>query len=1196
MAEPWLEIAKRFVEVQDDIPPKPESYARIPGWTKYYPDGSYEHVHNLGLEEAVCFDVETLPEYSQFPIMACAVSATAWYVWISPWLLGLSKSPQHLIPIGNPGRPRIIVGHNVSYDRARILEEYSLQGTQTRFLDTMALHIAVNGITSGQRPAWLSYRKTKREERQERREAVEAIKAVILEHEARSDFDSKQYEDLLRYKQELEDSLPELMADASGYFTADEEAAQRWEEITSINSLADLAQHYCGIELNKKTRDDFMVCTREEIFDDLEQYLVYCGNDVSTTLQVYAKVLPAFLESCPNPVSAAGVFTMGSSFLTLDQEWETYIESAEAKYSELEKGVRTRLIQLAQKAFSMFQKDTEHARPWETDEWLNQLDWTPKRAGKSRGVAEPPPPVVETRPKWYVEVQKEKLGPTAANRTIPFLLGMTWHDAYGDYYLFYSSEHGWLKGKPIDSTQYEPIVTIADDDELAPFREVLWFVPLAKSPVRSILSSGRGGKWIEDATITCTHEELALRFCTNKVTDGDLESLRVIAREVLERGEPTDYDNIAISQLDWRPVQVGKPVRDKSSDTYWPQWYWELTTPKPDAAPGNIDLTVRSRVAPLLMRLSWLGHPLFRSRQHGWVYRVPADKLDTIGATSYALIFSDEADIKLKHMSEGGHFLFYKLPHKDGDRANVGSPMSKMFLKYFQDGTLTGPGDEVKSALDMNVQCSYWISARDRVRKQFVLWDRQANTSMGLPPIPEPQNAVGHPCKYGMILPQVITMGTVTRRAIEKTWLTASNAKPKRVGSELKSLVRAPEGYALVGADVDSEELWIASVMGDAQFGIHGATAIGWMTLEGTKAAGTDLHSKTASILGISRNQAKVFNYSRIYGAGINHAVLLLLQHNASMKEGDAKALAKQLYISTKGRSLAATNPFGKKFWHGGTESYLFNKLESIALSEDPRTPALGCGITSALLKKYLPTNKGTGEDYMTSRINWVVQSSGVDYLHMLIVAVDYLIQIYKIDARYLISIHDEVRYLAKEEDKYRLALALQIANLWTRCMFAYKLGFDNLPQGVAFFSAVDVDKYLRKEVDMTCVTPSQPVELPPGESLTIDQILERTSGQLSKDTTVSNSSVVPELRSPTQPYKEPDVLAHRETSMEFLRAQMLTDKKVIHDLGLIHRARKLEKEAEEELFSMRSKATSRVDRAKEKSGAASWSLEMTWG
>lgn len=31
--------------------------------------------------------------------------------------------------------------------------------------------------------------------------------------------------------------------------------------------------------------------------------------------------------------------------------------------------------------------------------------------------------------------------------------------------------------------------------------------------------------------------------------------------------------------------------------------------------------------------------------------------------------------------------------------------------------------------------------------------------------------------RYGAILPQVITAGTVTRRAVEPTWLTASNAR-----------------------------------------------------------------------------------------------------------------------------------------------------------------------------------------------------------------------------------------------------------------------------------------------------------------------------------------------------------------------------------------------------------------------------------
>lgn len=83
---------------------------------------------------------------------------------------------------------------------------------------------------------------------------------------------------------------------------------------------------------------------------------------------------------------------------------------------------------------------------------------------------------------------------------------------------------------------------------------------------------------------------------------------------------------------------------------------------------------------------------------------------------------------------------------------------------------------------------------------------------------------------------------------------------------------------------------------------------------------------------------------------------------------------------------------------------------------------------------------------FMASRINWVVQSSAVDYLHLMLVCMRWLIDTYQIEGRFSISIHDEVRYLVKSEDKYRAALALQITNLLTRAMFAHKLGMNDLP------------------------------------------------------------------------------------------------------------------------------------------------------
>lgn len=40
-------------------------------------------------------------------------------------------------------------------------------------------------------------------------------------------------------------------------------------------------------------------------------------------------------------------------------------------------------------------------------------------------------------------------------------------------------------------------------------------------------------------------------------------------------------------------------------------------------------------------------------------------------------------------------------------------------------------------------------------------------------------------------------------------------------------MVQVPPGYHLVGADVDSQELWIAAVLGEAHFaGMHGETCL----------------------------------------------------------------------------------------------------------------------------------------------------------------------------------------------------------------------------------------------------------------------------------------------------------------------------------------------------------------------------------
>ncbi|KAI0128347.1 DNA polymerase gamma [Xylariales sp. AK1849] len=925
-AEPFLTHAKQFA--RENAPPRPRRWVRRSGWTKYYPDGRAEPVEAPD-DHMLCFDTEVMWKESSFAVMACAMSPTAWYAWLSPWLLGESKSDNHLIPLGDPTKDRIIVGHNIGYDRARILEEYDLEQTRNSFLDTMSLHVAVNGMCSQQRPTWMKHKKS--------RELRDKI--------------AKETDNI---------ELANLMA--SNNFREEEE--ELWVERSSVNSLRDVAKFHLNVTLDKAARDEFGESDRAEILGRLDHLLDYCAADVAITHRVYKIVFPNFLETCPHPVSFAALRHLSSVILPVDKSWDTYIANAEATYHRLSDAVTDRLIGLTDQAL----KAKGDSEKWGNDPWLRQLDWS-------------------------------------------------------------GQEIKMVKGK--------------------------------------------------------------------------------------KKNDPP------------RPA-----ARQKKPGM--PQWYKDLFA-KNDAP---INITVRTRIAPLMLRLAWDGYPLSWSDKYGWTFRVPLTDASRYSATQ--LVRCDMTDEPIESVKEDRDALYFKLPHKDGPTARCANPLAKGYLTYFDNGTLSSEYTYAKEALEMNASCSYWISARDRIMSQMVVYENEK-----IPDAKSMTKKDEH--KQGYILPQIIPMGTITRRAVENTWLTASNAKKNRVGSELKAMVKAPPGYCFVGADVDSEELWIASVVGDATFKLHGGNAIGFMTLEGTKAAGTDLHSRTASILGITRNDAKVFNYGRIYGAGLKFAATLLRQFNPGLSEAETMETASKLYLSTKGTKTNRKALCKRSFWRGGTESFVFNKLEEFAEQDKPRTPVLGAGITEALMGRFV--SKG---GFLTSRINWAIQSSGVDYLHLLIVGMDYLTRRFNISARLAITVHDEIRYLVKNEDKYRAAMALQVANLWTRAMFAQQVGINDLPQACAYFSAVDIDHVLRKEVDMDCITPSHSTSIPPGESLDIIQLLEK-GPQAFLDPSIVPAKFTPSLENipyiPRVPVMESLNDAFAVGDLSFLKAQITGDDAELRDI-----------------------------------------------
>lgn len=63
---------------------------------------------------------------------------------------------------------------------------------------------------------------------------------------------------------------------------------------------------------------------------------------------------------------------------------------------------------------------------------------------------------------------------------------------------------------------------------------------------------------------------------------------------------------------------------------------------------------------------------------------------------------------------------------------------------------------------------------------------------------------------------------------------------------------------------------------------------------------------------------------------------------------------------------------------------------------------------------------------------------------------------------------------------------------------FLHRIGLQDLPQSIAFFTSVEVDRCLRKEAQMDCKTPSNPHGLtygygvPMGESLSVTDVLSK--------------------------------------------------------------------------------------------------------
>jgi DNA polymerase gamma 1 len=222
-----------------------------------------------------------------------------------------------------------------------------------------------------------------------------------------------------------------------------------------------------------------------------------------------------------------------------------------------------------------------------------------------------------------------------------------------------------------------------------------------------------------------------------------------------------------------------------------------------------------------------------------------------------------------------------------------------------------------------------------------------------------------------------------------------------------------------------------------------------------------------------------------LYGQGKTGDMNGLLKNIPGMTVDDAKANS-ELFISRfKGDRRKYRNVLNEEAYEyrNGLASFSFNVMEKIADSKQPKTP---------LFNNLLSRSLAGIRDFKPSRVNWVIQSSGVDFRDMYVLLARHFFKKLGVQGKLLMSIHDEFRFLVKEGQEILAAYACQLTHLYVRAAFIDALSLDCIPTGIAWHSAVDIDHYcLRKDPKDPQVTPSQPEGLPKGYTISPQQLLE---------------------------------------------------------------------------------------------------------
>lgn len=349
----YKELADEFASATLAPIPPADKLVFKPGWTRYTLARGKWKTESVPypLEKAFTFDTETFVCGGAFPIIGTALSAKAAYIWLASELIDPSIpetewDQYELIPIGEN---RFVVGHNISYDRVRAREGYSLDRVKPEnfYFDTLSAHIGVSGLASGQR--WLYVLAGKDPE-------------DLTDEEKRK----------LRY-------------------------APKWLDEGSTNSLVATynfhvyeVRKYFGDDVqplgagDKAVRDIFVKATHlSQIRQMLTQAVDYAIKDAFYTAELFQALWPKYIDATPSLVALCGHYHLNGSIIPLVPDWEDWIKGVEQVFDE-HNAEMTQICKDLVWAYYDEWRDRYFAEPgmaesWiAKDPWLSQLDWEVK--------------------------------------------------------------------------------------------------------------------------------------------------------------------------------------------------------------------------------------------------------------------------------------------------------------------------------------------------------------------------------------------------------------------------------------------------------------------------------------------------------------------------------------------------------------------------------------------------------------------------------------------------------------------------------------------------------------------------------------------------------------------------------------------------------------------------------------------------